>query len=594
MKKKKYGLADYILIPLKLTPVSTSIFFINKIIVALYPALSVLIFASLIDTSIGIAQGNLAFNAIYWPAILLLALNVYSFTITSLTNIFETMLYHNMDLKYRPILAQKLSKLKYHLIEDGESYDLINRVKNEPVGKIYMGMIHIFDFLSFVINVVSVVIIIAASVWWAALLIITISLPLVFVAVKTGKNNFDAFKKANKNFRRAGYYDRVLVDREFSEERAVFAFNKRIMNYWDKEYLEAYNLFKKASIPNHIKNLASSTITAILGFLIAGVFLIPLAAGSMTIGLFIGIITAVFALVQLMSWKMMNSIYHLTYYKGYMNDLTVFLKMEELKGAEGVPAIPEGFKFSSLEFKNVSFKYPKCENYILRNCSFKIDSRKRYAFVGENGAGKTTITKLIVQLFDDYEGEILLNGTDLKKYMPAEIKAIFSVLFQDFAKYCISVKENILLGRQGDFDSGKYYETLTAVNIHKLIDKLPDKENTALGRLDENSVDLSGGEWQKLAIARVLYKDSEVYILDEPTASLDPMQEKETYETFKDMTKNKTAIFITHRLGAIRFADEIFVVSEGKITECGNHQKLISEKGMYFNMFESQKEWYDL
>ena len=156
---------------------------VNKIIIALYPALSVLIFANLIDTSIGIATGALAFNKIYLPIILLLALNVYNFAIRSLMFIFATVLYHNLDLTYRPLIARKISKLKYELIEDSESYDLLNRVKTSPVSNLYGGMEKVFDFLSFAVNVVSVVIIIAASVWWAALIIIGISVPLIFVAV---------------------------------------------------------------------------------------------------------------------------------------------------------------------------------------------------------------------------------------------------------------------------------------------------------------------------------------------------------------------------------------------------------------------------
>ena len=396
------------------------------------------------------------------------------------------------------------------------------------------------------------------------------------------------------NYRRAGYYNRVLTDREFSEERKVFAYEQKIADSFDKENLEAYRITKRANIGNQIKNTSSSAITAVLGFLIAGIFLFPLRNNDITVGLFIGIITAVFALVQLMSWQMMDSIFSLTHFKGYMKDLTEFAKLEEQDGAENPPALPQGFSFSSLEFKNVGFKYPKCGNYILKDCSFKIEKGKRYAFVGENGAGKTTVTKLIVRLFDGYEGEILLNGMDLRTYKPEEIKAVFTVLFQDFAKYGLSLKENILLGRQGEFLREKYDETVQAANMQRIIDKLPQKEDTVLARVGDESVDLSGGEWQKLAISRVLYKDSEVYILDEPTASLDPMQEKEIYEMFKDTSKNKTAIFITHRLGAIRFADEIFLISDGKVAEKGGHAQLMSEKGKYCAMFESQKEWYDL
>ena len=251
------------------------------------------------------------------------------------------------------------------------------------------------------------------------------------------------------------------------------------------------------------------------------------------------------------------------------------------------------FKFETLEFKHVSFKYPDTDHYVLKDCSFRMTKHKSYSFVGANGAGKTTITKLLIGLYDNYEGEILLNGKELRLYKPSEIRSIFSVVFQDFAKYSISIKENILLGDINKNDPLKLEEALSASGTDKIVSDSPFGLDTHLGKVFDQSIDLSGGQWQKIALARLLYAHKEVNILDEPTAALDPMAEAEVYKLFDQAVKNRFTIYITHRLGAAKIADEIFVLSDGKVAEHGSHRDLMNlECGIYREMYESQSAWY--
>ena len=213
--------------------------------------------------------------------------------------------------------------------------------------------------------------------------------------------------------------------------------------------------------------------------------------------------------------------------------------------------------------------------------------------MGVNGAGKTTITKLLTGLYDNYEGEIYLNGKNLREYTLAELKGYFTVVYQDFAKYQIEYKDNVKLGDVLRDDDGRMVECTRQIGLDGVVDTLHSGADTPLGKVSENGVDLSGGEWQRLAIARSLYSASPMKILDEPTAALDPIAESGIYELFRDITMNKSAIFITHRLGAAKIADKIIVIDGGRVAEFGSHAELIRQGGIYAEMFNTQRGWYE-
>ena len=242
---------------------------------------------------------------------------------------------------------------------------------------------------------------------------------------------------------------------------------------------------------------------------------------------------------------------------------------------------------SSTEF----FKYPSAENYALRNVNLKIENGEHLAVVGRNGSGKTTFIKLMCRLYDVTDGEILINGTDIKEYTRESITGLYSVVFQDFKIFSVSLKDNICAS--SDFDSDRFYACLENANIKDRAERLADKENTYLYKdLDETGVEISGGEAQKLALARALYKDAPVVILDEPTAALDPIAENELYLKYNEMTSGKISFFISHRLSSTRFCDRILLVKDGKIAESGTHDELMALKGLYYRMYQVQSYYY--
>ena len=241
-----------------------------------------------------------------------------------------------------------------------------------------------------------------------------------------------------------------------------------------------------------------------------------------------------------------------------------------------------------IEFKNVSFKYPNSDIFVLKNVNIKINPLKKYSIVGENGAGKTTFIKLLMRLYDPSEGVITLNGIDIKEFDIESYYQIFGVVFQDYQLIGFTLGENIT--SCDTFDENKVNNILKDINFNA---KTQNLATSMLKYFDEKGVELSGGENQKVAIARALYKDSNILILDEPTAALDPLAEYEIYNQFDSMTNNKTALYISHRLSSCRFCDEIIVFDKGKIIEKGHHDKLINNiDGKYYSMFKAQAKYY--
>ncbi len=246
-----------------------------------------------------------------------------------------------------------------------------------------------------------------------------------------------------------------------------------------------------------------------------------------------------------------------------------------------------------IEFKNVSFKYPGSDSYALEHVNFKFKIGERLAIVGMNGSGKTTFIKLLCRLYDPTEGEILLNGVNIKKYDYNEYLAVFSVVFQDYKLFSFSIAENVAAGSRPD--KGNVIEALEKSGFTQRLSEMPEGISTCLYKdFDCSGVEISGGEAQKIAIARALYKDSPFIILDEPTAALDPIAEYEIYSRFNDIVGDKNAIYISHRLASCRFCDRIAVFDHGRVIQTGSHNELVADKsGKYFELWHAQAQYYN-
>ena len=244
-----------------------------------------------------------------------------------------------------------------------------------------------------------------------------------------------------------------------------------------------------------------------------------------------------------------------------------------------------------IEFRDVSFRYPNTDAWALRHVSMKFKVGGRLAVVGENGSGKTTFIKLLCRLYDPTEGVILLNGIDIRKYRYGDYLALFSVVFQDFKLLSQPLGKNVAASE--DYDRARAEQCLVKAGFGARLEQLPEGLDTFLYRdFDENGVEISGGEAQKIALARVLYQDAPFIVLDEPTAALDPEAEAEVYTKFNDIVEDKTAVYISHRLSSCRFCDEIAVFDGGRVVQQGTHDSLLEAQGKYRSLWEAQAQYY--
>ena len=245
------------------------------------------------------------------------------------------------------------------------------------------------------------------------------------------------------------------------------------------------------------------------------------------------------------------------------------------------------------EFRNVSFCYPGNSRMVVDHLDLHLRAGERVALIGENGEGKTTLVKLMIRLYDPVEGQILLDGVDLREYDLEDLYREIGVIFQDFMRYEMTARENVAIGRIDQVDNLSLLKSAAAQSMaNEVIERLPRDYDQMLGRRFENGVDLSGGEWQKVALARAYLRDAQVLILDEPTAALDARSEFEVFQRFAELTAGKSALFISHRFSTVRMADRIIVLHKGRITEDGNHDALLNLGGLYAGMFEMQAASY--
>ncbi len=592
LKKRKYNCIDFIGIPMRCTPVSASLVTLQKILTALANVFQVIATAFFVNNAIDYVNGRTEFNnVIIWFAVMV-GLIAWKRISWNIGRVFLARVENITSEKVRKEMIKKVGKIDYYLIEDNKTKKLINVVYNDiekTISEMFQRTLNLFLYI---IRIFGILIIIFNQIWWLALVIMALVIPLIIISLINGKKVYKADKEYEEFNRHTMYYSEVLTSRDSVNERTLYGYSDYVNDKWEKSYTSGRNVKFKARYKS-VLNSNIGSLTSILLTMIMILIMVPLVVdGQMSLGMFIALATALFDIVKLMGIEMTRVVTQLAKYNSYMKDFTKFINLPEIDGATELPEKFD-FRFESLEIKNLKFKYPNTDKYIINGLNLKIEDGKHYIFVGENGAGKSTIIKIITGLFDDYEGEILINNKNIKEYSKAQLKYIYSGVYQDFAKYNISIKDNIAIGNFEEFDNIELIREKTKLlGIDDDFVKLKNGYNTMVGKLHDESVDLSGGQWQKVAMARALVSNASIQILDEPTSALDPISESTLYEEFEKISKGRTTIFISHRLGAVKIADYIYLIHNGVVEESGTHDELIKNNGMYTEMYNSQKEWY--
>ncbi len=567
------------------------------------------LFVSLFNVAVGAAQPfaeiiflPLLINALTAPekdirTIIMLGLSmvISQIFLSTLNSVLNIHLEKSADF-FLNIESEEISQLcmdiDFTLTENKEALDQIQKARD---GMNWSGGAHevakgFFTILSNAIKLLGVSAVMIAT---APLLLLIIGVLLVVSAIINAKKNdidiktFAGLSGINRVF---NYVCWQIEDFQYGKDIRLYSAAammieksaqqiKRLTDHWQNVNDRKY--------PLNVLDVAVGAIRDFGTYFYLGTLAIM---GKITIGTFSQLLSAGGTLNFSLQAIIMGA-QDIVKRSGYMYEIIKFMEYPPAM-EKGTRIIKENEKGHEIEFRNVSFSYPNTTVQVLKNVSIKLRSGEKLSVVGLNGAGKTTFIKLLCRLYDVDEGEILLDGVNIREYEYEEYMKLFSVVFQDFKLLAFSAEENILLGKEeieNNIDS-----LFEKVGLTDTMNNLPKGKDTMMFKqFDKEGVELSGGQQQKLAIARALYKNAPVVILDEPTAALDPVAEYEIYRQFNDLVSGKTAVYISHRLSSCKFCDNIAVFSEGTIKEYGTHDILVHKKdGIYAEMFKAQAQYY--
>lgn len=484
--------------------------------------------------------------------------------------------------------------INYEFLEKAEALDIHERACQATEGNNngVEGMMHFIEALA--VNLTTVIVtVISVSVLDIRLVLVLIVLAAVQYAyhvfcIRTDKKN--VWDKLGNTWRQINYMERVTQDFDYAKDIRLFSLQDFLLRKQQKIF---ENRWKKFDYHENLwfSHAAVVNICLLIGkAAIYGVLFYSVVNKDMTVGNF----TLFFALAMAFSRSLIEFLRRFGDFGRAsleVDDLRSFMELdfEEKTDTLDIPAA----KSYTIEFRNVSYRYPEAEEYALKNLNLKIAAGEKLAVVGLNGAGKTTMIKLLLRLYEPTEGCILLNGVDIRSYRREDYYKLFSPVFQDVEVLAFPIAENISIKPTEHTDVQKAYSCAVEAGLQEKIDGLQKGILTELLKVvDEEGVDFSGGEKQKLALARALYKNAPIVVLDEPTSALDAIAEQRLYQSFDKMIGEKSAVYISHRLASTRFCDNVAMFKGGEMIEYGTHESLMEKNGEYAHMFELQAQYY--
>lgn len=507
-------------------------------------------------------------------------------------------LYQRVSLfeKFNVLIGKKIMMMDFEHLENPEMLDLKDKAYKSIGGDGGEGFGVVIEFaaniVSSIIAICGIIYIIATlNIFIVALIIALVIMNSIFEAV-IAKKNYKIDMDKIPYERKFGYLYRMLWDFSYGKEMRLGRLSDWILGKFERQ-LKITNLFYFKVYMNYLKSTVLAVFTSFIREIVSyGYLVYQVLYKGMGIGSFTMYLSAIGKFSELLK-EVFKSFINIGQVGLYVDDLIKFLNLTENKRL-GTMVLSEAKNGNyEIVFDNVSFRYPGHDKYALKNVSLTLKAGEKLSIIGENGAGKTTFVKLLTRLYDPIDGQILINGTNIKDISYDDYMSIFSVVFQDFKIFAFTIKENIALGDSENAENEKVMETLDRSGLSSKVKTLEKGIDTSLYKIfDDKGIELSGGQSQKLAIARALYKNAPIVILDEPTSALDPRAEYEIYKKFDELVQGKTAVYISHRMSSARFCDKIAVFKNGEVIEYGTHHELMSKNGVYSELFNMQAQFY--
>ncbi|WP_037319425.1 ABC transporter ATP-binding protein [Salegentibacter sp. Hel_I_6] len=496
---------------------------------------------------------------------------------------------YSIDTSVR--IIKKTSELNLDQLEDAEFYDKLERARQQTTGRVGL-MSNILTQAEDLVVIFTLLAGVVAFEPWLIILLVVSVVPTIINEIKFSGTSYSLARSWTQERRELDYLRYAGASDVTAKEVKLFGLSNyladRFKNLSDTYYLMSKKLAKQragwGSLFNVIGTGAYYGAYLLIVFrTVAGIF----SLGDLTF------LSGSFNRLRSKLQGFFTRFTAITESALYLQDYFEFLdlKYSDDLDKEKLP-LPKKIK-KGFEFKNVGFKYPKSEAWVVRNINFELKAGEKLAFVGENGAGKTTLIKLLLRFYEPTEGEILLDDIPVKEYNQTQYQQYFGVIFQDFVKFELTLRENIAMGEIEEIKNQERIDSAAEKSLaNEVVTGLPRGYDQQLGKRFKQGKDLSGGQWQKIAIARAYMKDAEILILDEPTSALDARAETEAFDRFIKLTEGKTAVIISHRFSTVRIADRIMVLKNGAVLEIGTHQELMKNDKLYAELFNLQAQGY--
>ncbi len=494
-------------------------------------------------------------------------------------------------------LMRHAATLDLEQFENAEIYDKLERARRQTVGRIGLFTL-LLATIQDLITLVTLSVALAVYVPWLLVLLVVAVLPSLLGETHFASLGYSLLYSWTPERRQLDYLRFIAASDVSAKELKLFGLSDFLVGRYDRLSREFYEANKALAVR---RSLFSTLLAAVgtLGYYAAYAVIIYLTvighrspAGLFTIGV-LTFLAGSFRQSRDLIQRVLLSLSQVFEQSLYLDDLFTFLAIEpRIRPSPGARAVPTPIR-QGFVFEGVGFRYPGAEPWAVRGLSFTLAPGERIALVGENGAGKTTLVKLLARLYDPTEGRILLDGVDLREYDLFSLRRNVGVIFQDFVRYDFLLRENIAVGNIGRLEDEGHIQSAAGRSLADTVAaRLPGRYGQMLGRRFEGGVDLSGGEWQKVALARAYMREAQLLILDEPTAALDARAEYEVFLRFSELTRGRMAVLISHRFSTVRMADRILVLRGGELVEQGTHEELLALAGLYSELFQLQAAGY--
>ena len=487
------------------------------------------------------------------------------------------------------VMMEKTSRMDLAFFDSAKMGDKVRHARSNFNIMTNMTWL-VFDILSATVNVIATLVIVSSYKWWLGIVTIALLIPFLIYNKKYTEKRLQMEKEQIRDNRKKDYYNGVFFDNNVQFEIKLNNIGDYFIGHYKEMWQKLYRINKKEDVKHNFRNLLIMLINVSAEALVLAISVMDVVSKAIGIGDLQYNLSMVSRL-RSQSQALMDNV------TKFLNNNTRLIELQEFMDI-APQTEKSGTKLPSenprIEFCNVSFRYPSSEQYVLKDCSFTIEPHEKIGLIGLNGAGKSTIVKLMFRFYDPEEGVIKLDGVDLKEYDVYAVRRVFGVLFQDYVTYCLPLREIIALSDFGErFNDDKLNKACDISGASEIIRDWEHGFDSVLGRYyADNGKDLSGGQWQLVGLARAYFKDSEYMILDEPSAALDPISEDRIFEHLYHLSEGKSSVTISHRLSNTTLADKILVIGDGHIIEQGSHAELLKQNGKYAHLFNLQASKY--